>query len=141
MKSDSRSERTSRRLRIIARIWSVPLIVAALFVTAGYTWSFLTTGTADPHAAEDVRFVETLPPILLGLSIMGLGIAWFRERAGALLTLVLEAVLLILLLFQHPVTSLEMSSLIPYLLALAVIIPSLLFLVCSGQPEPTSKHS
>jgi len=51
--NDSRN-RVTKWIRRIARIWSFPIIVYALLMFSGYTWSWVTTGVADPHAVEAV---------------------------------------------------------------------------------------
>lgn len=133
MKSNSGNQGKTRWLRWIARIWSIPLIAFTLLLTAGYTWSYFTTGTADPYAVEEVRLVETLPPIVMGLSTLCLGIAWRWERTGALLALALEAVVILLLLILRPITGFDRYTLTPFIMALVVIVPAVLFLLGSRR--------
>jgi hypothetical protein len=97
----------------------------------GYTWSWVTTGVADPHAVEEVPLIETLQPILLFISIIGLGIAWRWERLGALTSLIFLFATLILLVIQRPITLDFSLAMIPYLLVIVIAIPGSLFLVCS----------
>ena len=78
---NSRS-RVTRWLRWAARIWSFPIILYALLVAAGYAWNLATTGAADPHAVDDYPPIEALPPVLMFLSILGLGVAWRWEGLG-----------------------------------------------------------
>jgi len=75
-------ERVTKRIRWIARIWSLPLIAGALVVAIGWTWSWL-TGVTDPHAVEGNPPTEALAPIFLVVSVAGLGMAWRWERPGA----------------------------------------------------------
>jgi hypothetical protein len=117
-------------LRWIARIWSFPIIVYALMMFIGYTWSWVTTGVADPYAVEEVPFIEALPPILLFASVIGLGIAWRWERFGSILSLSFAFVTQILLIIQRPITEDISRALIPHILCLVIAIPGVLFLVC-----------
>ncbi|RKX75362.1 MAG: hypothetical protein DRP87_14765 [Spirochaetes bacterium] len=73
-------DRASKWIRWIARIWSSPIIIYSLILVAGYTWNWVTTGVADPYAVEAYPPIEALPPILMFLSVLGLGIAWRWER-------------------------------------------------------------
>jgi hypothetical protein len=129
---DNRNKAT-RRMRWVARIWSIPIIVYALIMFVGYTWSWITTGVADPYAVEDVSPVEALPPILLFLSIVGLGIAWRWERLGGTIALLFLLGTVLVLLFQTPIARNFPASAIPYLLSLIVAIPAVLFVVCGWR--------
>ena len=97
----------------------------------GYTWSWMTTGVADPNAVEDVPLVETLQPIFLFISIIGLGIAWRWERVGSVTSLIFLFAMLVLLVIQRPITLDFSLAMIPYFLVIIVAIPGMLFLVCS----------
>ena len=79
-KSNGSRHQITKWLRRIARIWSFPIIVYALMMFIGYAWSWATTGVADPYVVEEVPFIEALPPILLFVSVIGLGIAWRWEK-------------------------------------------------------------
>jgi len=85
---------------------------------------------ADPHAVEDVPFIEALPPIFMFLSVLGLGIAWRWERLGGTITVVFELAVLSLLLIDRPITHDFPRSAIPYFLSMIVTTPGILFLVC-----------
>ena len=130
-KENKNRHQLTKWLRWIARIWSIPLIVYALMTFIGYGWSWLTTGVADPYAVEDVPPLEALPPILLFASVIGLGIAWRWERAGALASLSFTLITLVLLIIERPITGDFSRAMIPYLLTLVVAIPGILFVVCS----------
>ena len=121
-------ERKTIWIRRIARIWSLPIIVYALIMFTGYFWSWVTTGVADPYAVEGTSFVEALPPILMFLGILGLGIAWRWERLGGAINLVFLLAVILLLLFTKPITQNFYYSALPYLLSLVVVIPGILFL-------------
>ena len=129
-KDDSSRKRVTKWIRWVARIWSLPIILYALIMLVGYSWSWITTGVADPHAVEDVPLVEALPPILMFLSVLGLGVAWRWERLGGAITLVFVLAVLVLLLIQTPIARDFPRSAVPYLMSLVVAIPGALFLVC-----------
>jgi hypothetical protein len=126
---DSRSRATTW-IRWIARIWSAPIIIYALMMFVGYTWSWITTGVADPHAVEDYPPIENLPPIFLFLSVVGLALAWRWERLGGAITLGFLLATLALLLILTPIMRDFPRSAMPYLLVLIVAVPGALFLVC-----------
>jgi len=141
MKSNDRRHRVTTWMRWIARIWSVPILVYALLLFTGYTWSWITTGVADPYAVEDYPPIENLPPIFMFLSILGLGVAWRWERLGGAITLGFQVATLAVLFFQMPIARNFPWSALPYLLSLIVVLPGVLFLVCgwrSKSPEPDS---
>ena len=126
---DSRN-RVTKWIRWIARVWSFPIIVCALLMFVGYTWSWVTTGVADPYAVEDYPPTEALPPIFMFLSVLGLGIAWRWERLGGTIVIVFQLAALSLELIQSLLTHEFTRSAIPYLLSMIVTIPGVLFLVC-----------
>jgi hypothetical protein len=131
-------DRVTKRLRWMARIWSFPIIVAALLVLAGNVWNLVTGGGADPYAVEGYPLTEALPPILLFVSILGLGIAWRWERLGGVINLVFVVAVLSLLLFQRPLPDVSMRTVAPYLIALVVAVPGTLFLVCWQRSRTVS---
>ncbi|MBU4348810.1 hypothetical protein KJ599_00630 [bacterium] len=51
------------RLRWIARIWSIVIIVFALIMLIGYAVNWVKTGTADPYAMKDYPPIENLIPL------------------------------------------------------------------------------
>jgi len=90
----------------------------------GYAWNWVTTGKADPHAVEDYPPIENLIPITLGLSVLGLGIAWRWEGLGGAITIVFQLATLAVhhwLLSPRPY---------PYPLTITIATPGILFLVC-----------
>ena len=123
-------DRATKWIRRIARIWSSPIIIFALIMLAGYAWNMVTIGKADPYAVEGYPLVEALPPILMFLSVLGLGIAWRWERLGGTISLVLLLATFLLLLIQRPITHDFYYSAIPYLVSAVITIPGILFLVC-----------
>ena len=106
-------------IRTVARILSAPIIVYALLMFTGYAWSWITTGTADPHAVEDYPFIENIPPIFMFLAIIGLAIAWKWEKSGGIINLIFCFATLPMLLFLQPVTQ-DFRYLIPYILLIIV---------------------
>ena len=144
MKTDhDTDDRVTKWMRLIARIWSIPIILFSLIMVTGYAWNWITIGKADPHAVEGYPFVEALPPILMFLSILGLGIAWRWERLGGAITLVFQLAALLLLLIQRPITHDFYRSAIPYLMSIVIAIPGILFLVCWWRSKrmPTFQNS
>ena len=123
-------DRATKWIRWIARIWSSPIIVYALIMLTGYAWNLVTIGKADPYTVEGYPLIEALPPILMFLSVLGLGIAWRWERLGGAITLVFIFAVLLLLLIQRPITHDFYRSAIPYLMSMVIAIPGILFLVC-----------
>jgi len=116
-------------IRRIARIWSVPIIVYSLVMVIGYTYSWVTTGVADPHAVEDYPPIENLPPILMLLGILGLAIAWRWERLGGTITVACQLAAALVSLTYRPITRDFPRSAVPVCLATIVAIPGVLFLV------------
>jgi len=122
-------DRAKKWIRWIARIWSTPIIVYSLMMLTGYAWNWMTIGKADPYTVEGYPLIEALPPILMFLGVLGLGIAWRWEGLGGAITLVFQFAALLLLLAQRPITHDFYRSAIPYLMAIVIVIPGILFLV------------
>ncbi len=131
-----------KTLRLIARIWSIPLIIFVLIVMEGYTWSWATTGIADPYALPDTPVGEALPPIFISLRILGLALSWRWEKLGSLFALVFLAATLVTLFIQVPLNGLTLPRATPYFITLVVAIPTILFLThwqrSSICPPPTT---
>lgn len=121
--------RAPKRLRLVARIWSAPIILITFGIAVGNIWNWLTNGAADPYAVEGTSFIEALPPTLMFISAIGLALAWRWELFGAGFSLFVTAGLVIVLLIQRPPSGDLSSILIPYLLALVILIPGVLFLI------------
>lgn len=124
-------------IRRIARLWSVPIILYSLIMFTGYFWSWLTTGVADPYAVEDVPLFEALPPILIFISTIGLGIAWKWERLGGWVAFGFQVITLAILFIQRPITDEIQRWAIPYTLSIIVTIPGILFLISDKR----SRHA
>lgn len=129
-------DRTTIWLRRAARVWSLPIIIYALLLLAGYGWSWATTGVADPYAVPDTPLIEALPPILLLVASFGLALAWRREALGSAITLVFCLAAIIVLLVERPLTGgISPATTTPYLLTLIVAVPGILFLTCCRRAQ------
>ncbi|MFH1367427.1 MAG: hypothetical protein ABIH38_05630 [Patescibacteria group bacterium] len=121
------NNKTTKRLRLIARIVSAPIILFALIYVIGYGIDWITTGTADPNAIEDYPFIENIPPLLMFLAIVGLAIAWRREKIGGIINLLFCLLTLIILPFTRD--TLDFRSMIPVVLVLIIAVPGILFVI------------
>ena len=120
------------RLRKIARVWSLLLIIIVLFIVGGYFWNWITTGVADPYAVEDYPPIENFPPLLEVLAVIGLAIAWRWERLGGIINIISSLVVLSLLLIHWPITSNFPNYLLaPYGTWMIILIPGIFFVLCS----------
>ncbi len=125
--SKNSRDRITKWLRWTARILSLPIIVYALLILIGYMVNWITTGTADPQAVPDYPFIENLPPIFMLLAIIGLGIAWFKEKLGGIINLIFCLATLPILIIHWPI--IDTRNAIPYILILIIVTPGILFLV------------
>ena len=122
------SDKTTKRLRLIARIVSAPIILYALMMLIGYGYNWITTGVADPYAVEDYPFIENIPPILMLLAIVGLGVAWFKEKIGGIINLLFCALTLIVIPFAT-MDALDFRSIMPMILVIIIAVPGVLFIM------------
>ena len=122
-----KGDRSTKRIRRIARIWSAVIIVYALLMLIGYTVSWVTTGEADPHAEEDYQFIENIPPIFMLLAILGLAIAWRFEKIGGMINLGFCLATIPILLIHWPIIQ-DPRFAVPYILLIIVAFPGILFL-------------
>ena len=129
----------TRGIRWTARIWGGLVFLIALLILLGYGWNWVTTGEADPHAAEDYPPIENLPPILMFLAALGLAIAWRWEGLGGAITVVCQLVSLPVLLIHWPIGEGFPRYLVaPYGTWVIVALPGILFLASwwrSREPE------
>ena len=112
------------RLRWIARIWSIVIIVFTLIMLIGYAVNWVKTGTADPYAMKDYPAIENLIPLTLILSVLGLGLAWRWEGLGGVINIGFYLANLAVhfwMISPRPY---------PYPIAIALLTPGILFLVC-----------
>ena len=124
------------QVRKVARIWSLVLIIFVLFILGGYAWSWLTTGTADPHEVENYPPIENIPPLFELLAVLGLAIAWRWEKVGGFITIASSLIVLPILLIHWPINQNFPRYLIaPYGTWLIIIIPGILFLICWYQSK------
>jgi hypothetical protein len=122
---------STRWMRWIARVWGTTVVAVALLIFGGYAWSWVTTGQADPYAAEDYPPIENWPPRLMFLSALGLAVAWRWEGLGGGLALLFQLINLPILLLHWPIAERFPRYLVaPYGLWLVIVLPGLLFLVC-----------
>ena len=129
MRDNENRNQITKWTRKIARIWSFPIIVYSLIMFIGYAWSWVTTGVADPYAVEGYPPLEALPPILMFLGVLGLGIAWRWEKLGGAITLFFQITVILLLLITRPITQDFSRSAFPYFMSMVLAIPGILFLV------------
>ena len=130
-KGNDNRNRVTKWIRWIARIWGFPIIVYALLMFIGYVWNWVTTGVADPYAVEDYPPIEALPPILMFLSVLGLGIAWRWEGLGGAITVVFNLAALPVLLIHWPIThDFSRYPVADYGTWMIIAIPGILFLMC-----------
>lgn len=128
---DEAGDRVTKRICWIARIWGAAIVAITLLIVIGYTWNWVTTGQADPHAAEDYPPIENLPPLFTLLSAIGLGIAWRWEGLGGAITVLFRLAELPVLLVHWPIGSNFPRYLVaPYGTWLVIAIPGALFLIC-----------
>lgn len=80
MDSSQRSISTDR-IRQMARVFSALIILLTILIAAGHIFG-------DEPVVEDYPPIENLMPIILGLSVVGLAVAWRWEGIGGTLTLV-----------------------------------------------------
>jgi hypothetical protein len=130
----------TRWIRWIARIWGGLVLVFALLILGNYASNWLTTGEADPYAAEDYPPIENLPPLLMFLAALGSGIAWRWEGVGGAITVISQLVALPVLLIHWPIGDGFPRYLVaPYGLWMIVTIPGILFLVCWWRSRGSSR--
>ena len=99
-------------------------------IVAGYAWSWVTTGTADPNAVEDYPPIENLPPLFAILSVVGLGLAWRWEGVGGAIAVVFNLAGLPVLLIHWPLAhDFPRYLMAPYGVWMMIAIPGVLFLI------------
>ena len=125
------ADRTTKRIRWIARIWSIVLVVIVLFILAGIVSSWVTGAEADPNAVEDYPPIENLPPLLALLSVLGLVHAWRWEGLGGAIAILFNLAGLPVLLIHWPIAdNFPFSLFAPYGVWMMIAIPGVLFLIC-----------
>ena len=114
-----RSDGTTRRMRQVARIWSIVIIIFTLIMAVAHIV------VPDSNAA-DYPPLENLLPVLMVLSVLGLGIAWRWEGVGGAINLGFFLANLVL----YWVIRGKFFPLRGLLVFSAAIIPGVLFLDC-----------
>ena len=122
-----RCDQITKWILRIARAWSIPIIGFTLLMLTGYAWSWMTTGVADPYVVEEVSFLEILPLIFMILGVIGLAVAWRREKIGGAVTLISQVAVIFLLSIQRPIKEGFNQFFIPLLMSVVVAIPGGLF--------------
>ena len=125
----------TKRLRLIVRIWSAIIIGVTLLILIGYIGNYLTTGQMDPNAVEAYPPIENIPPLLNLFSAVSLALAWKWEKIGGIITIILQLILLPIYLIHWPLSENIRYLIAPYGMFLIVIIPGILFLVCSRREK------
>jgi hypothetical protein len=69
------------RIRQLARVFSAIIILLTILIAVGHIFG-------DEPVVEDYPPIENLMPIILGLSVAGLGIAWRWEGIGSALSII-----------------------------------------------------
>ena len=133
MENVSQEERRTKQIRLIARIWSAIIIGTTLLILIGYIGNFFTTGQMDPNAVEDYPPIENIPPLLNLFSAISLALAWKWEKIGGIITIILQLIVLLIYIIHWPLSENIRYLIAPYGLFLIVIIPGILFLVCSRR--------
>jgi len=123
------SDRATKWIRWVARIWGALIVVYVLIMLIGYGWNWVTTGVADPYAVEDIPLITYVGLAIMVLGALALGIAWRWERLGGTITVASQLVFFTLHLIEGPVR-LDPHFVVPCLISIIVAIPGILFLVC-----------
>lgn len=112
-------DRGTVRLRRVARIWSVVVIVFALVMGIGHIVS-------PEEVVEDYPPAENLLPLMMALSVLGLGLAFRWELLGGAMNVGfwLLNVLLYWIIKERFFPLGGLAALSP------ALVPGLLFLVC-----------
>lgn len=130
-KRTSVDDRTTKRIRWVARVWGTVIVAVTLMILIGYAWNLVTTGTGDPYAVEGYPPIENLPPLFALLSAVGLALAWRWEGVGGAIALLFCLASLPVLLVHWPIARDFPSYLLaPYGTWLMITIPGVLFLIC-----------
>jgi len=143
-KAKDATDRTTRWMRWIARIWAAAIIAIALLIVIGRASSWMITGEADPYAVEDYPPIENLPPLFALLSALGLGIAWRWEGLGGAIAVGFSLVSLLVLLIHWPIAhDFPRYLMAPYGVWMMIAIPGILFLICWWRSKrgAASQHS
>ena len=122
-----RTDRATTWMRRIARGWSIVVMGVALLMVVGHAVA------PDPHAVEDYPPIENLLPLMMTLSVLGLGIAWRWEGVGGAISfgLFLAHLAVFWAIRQEFFPLRALATLSP------VLITGMLFLVCWWRTRST----
>ena len=120
--SGERTNRTVKWLRWVARVWSLFVIGITLVVVIAHA-------VVPEPGATDYPPIENLLPLLMCLSVVGLGVAWRWERWGGALNV---GLFLAMLGLYWAIRRKFMPARAVAILSLAVV-PGILFLVCAWR--------
>ena len=127
MSSQESTGNAVNKIRRIARIWSVVVILFAVIMLIGEVVS--------PHGEEgvEIKDYEMLGPIFMMISVFSLGLAWRWELLGGVLN-----ILFFIFMYLSYWAVNDRPFPLPAILILGLaIVPGILFLVCwnkSRQP-------
>jgi len=114
-----RADVTTRKMRRVARIWSIVIIGVTLVAAIAHI-------VVPEPVATDYPPIENLLPVVMFLSVLGLAIAWRWERVGGAINVGFFLAHLGLYWIIRgeffPLRALPMFS--------AAVVPGVLFLVC-----------
>ncbi len=119
MDTEDKTQVATRRMRRVARIWSVVIIGITLVMTIAHI-------VAPESGATDYPPIENLLPVLMLLSVLGLAVAWRWEGLGGAMNVGFFVANLVLYWiirgkFFPPGALLILSP---------VVVPGVLFLAC-----------
>jgi len=122
----SRGDRRTKWMRRIARISSVVIIAFTVVMIVGHLF------VPDPHEV-DYPPIENLLPLMMSLSVLGLGIAWRWEGVGGAISvgLFLAHLAVFWAIRQEFFPLRALATLSP------VFITGMLFLVCWWRTRST----
>jgi len=119
------TDRTTRILRRIARIWSIVIIALGLVIFVGEVSGSL---QSEPGLETPYPWWENLIPLAAFIAILGLAVAFRWEAAGAILTIVMLAFSLLLYIATGRTRVLQVAFILT-----PILIPAILYLVCWGR--------
>jgi len=117
--AENRAIATTRWIRRAARVWSVVIIGITLVVAIAHI-------ATPEQEATDYPPIENLLPVLMLLSVLGLGVAWRWEGAGGMINVGFFLANLVL----YWVIRGRFFPLRGLIVLSAAIVPGVLFLVC-----------
>jgi len=120
-------QKGSKRLLLVTKIWSGAVIAIGVFIFAGYASNFLTTGVADPYAAENYPFIENIPPFFSLICVIGLALAWRWKLVGGLIAIVFSIANYVIYFIHWPLSENIHYLIAPYGINALILVPGMLF--------------